>query len=173
MRKERREGEPLALKLPLLGEKSRVSLCLFSSLLLQLQLRPGKIQIHILEYKLQIQCNKLQKHTPKNKSTKLQIEIPGLLHHICVTEPSCQLCLSQTSPLQCLPLLVPLSLLRKKLPQLKNMCKTITSEKYEYKIRVNLLSGVVDCFLQRGDPLQSASVAVGLELVHLNSKCHT
>ena len=38
---------------------------------------------------------------------------------------------------------------------------------------VHLLSRIVNCFLQRGDPLQSASVAVGLELVHLNPKCHT
>ena len=45
-------------------------------------------------------------------STKLQVEIPGLLDHICVTKPSCQLCLSQTSSLQGLPLLVPLSLLK-------------------------------------------------------------
>ena len=47
----------------------------------------------------------------KTKTTKQQKEKPCLLHDISVTQPSRELCLSQTSPLQRLPLLVPLALL--------------------------------------------------------------
>ena len=94
--------------------------------------------------------------------------------------------ISQTSSLQCLPLLVPLSLLKNtkitaenykykhKRYKYKNKYifkhKQIYKHKYKVVFKVDLLSRVVNCFLHRGNPLQSASVAVGLELVHLRSK---